>query len=95
MLMEKQKRMPKQTAKEQQEKRDQALVLKLAADEALTIKIERDKLVEQARINELLTKERDVSNKSYARKEFEKAIIWFVVVLVGAVLLAIVNGIVK
>jgi len=93
--MEKQKRMPKQTAKEQQEKRDQALVLKLAADEALTIKIERDKLVEQARINELLTKERDVSNKSYARKEFEKAIIWFVVVLVGAVLLAIVNGIVK
>ena len=77
------------------EKRDQALVLKLAADEALTIKIERDKLIEQARINELLTKERDVSNKSYARKEFEKAIIWFVVVLVGAVLLAIVNGIVK
>ena len=87
--------MPKQTTKERQEKRDQALVLKLATDEALTIKIERDKLVEQARINELLTKERDVSNKSYARKEFEKAIIWFVVVLVGAVLLAIVNGIVK
>ena len=77
------------------EKRDQALVLKLAADEALTIKIERDRLIEQARVNELLAKERDVSNKSYARKEFEKAIIWFVVVLVGAVLLAIVNGIVK
>ena len=77
------------------EKQDQALLLKLAADEALTIKIERDKLVEQARINELLVRERDVSNKSYARKEFEKAIIWFVVVLVGAVLLAIVNGIVK
>ena len=74
--------MPKQTAKERQEKRDQALVLKLAADEALTIKIERDRLIEQARINELLTRERDVSNKSYARKEFEKAIIWFVVVLV-------------
>lgn len=63
--------------------------------EALAIKVERDRLIEQNRINEELAKERIISNNSYARKEFEKAIIWFVVVLVGAILLAIVNGIVK
>jgi len=77
--------MPKQTAKEIREEKAEALI----------IKIERDKLIETNRVNDLLDKEREVSNKSYARKEFEKAIIWFVVVLVGAVLLAIVNGIVK
>lgn len=63
--------------------------------DALIIKVERDRLIEQNRLNELLGKEREVSNKSYARKEFEKAVIWFVVVIVGAVILALVNGIIK
>jgi exosome complex RNA-binding protein Csl4 len=38
--------------------------------------------------------EREVSNKLYARKEFEKAIIWFVTLVVGAVVIALVSEVI-
>ena len=56
---------------------------------------ERDRLLEQARLSEIIAKERTVSDVSYARKEFEKAIIWFIAIVIGAVLLALMNGVLK
>lgn len=53
----------------------------------------KQQLEQELRCNEVVDKQREISNKSYARKECEKAIIWFIAIVMGAVIIAILKGV--
>lgn len=53
------------------------------------------KLETELRLQEALKNERALSEKSYARKIYETAVIWFAVIICGAVLTALVNLVIR
>jgi len=55
----------------------------------------QDDLEHQVLADKVAKEERVISDVRYARKEFEKAVFWFVSLVVGAVVLALISGVLK